>query len=211
MKALRIIRTFFRWSVSGVCVNSWTSELMFLRTSTNSAATAGETANFCAVTSDCLGLQTAQVQICFFSEKWRENNRAGKKETLFRNHLPLVLLALLQCSRCWARRCPSESRGQYLPLFGGLYSNHFHRHPACSSSCKGLELRLSKHNFQKKFDMMHIANATLAGGVGVGTAANAILFPLDAMIVGVTVGIVSTLGFKYLTVRHFILHTTENF
>lgn len=59
--------------------------------------------------------------------------------------------------------------------------------------------------------MMHIANATLAGGVGVGTAANAILFPLDAMIVGVTVGIVSTLGFKYLTVRHFILHTTENF
>ena len=50
--------------------------------------------------------------------------------------------------------------------------------------------------------MMHIANATLAGGVGVGTAANVILYPLDAMIVGVTVGIISTLGFKYLSVRN---------
>ena len=49
--------------------------------------------------------------------------------------------------------------------------------------------------------MMHIANATLAGGVAIGTNANSVLDPLDAMVIGVVAGVVSTLGFRYLTVR----------
>lgn len=48
--------------------------------------------------------------------------------------------------------------------------------------------------------MMHIANATLAGGVAIGTSANSVLDPLDAMIIGVVAGLISTLGFRYLTV-----------
>ncbi|NP_001076198.1 ammonium transporter Rh type C [Oryctolagus cuniculus] len=50
-----------------------------------------------------------------------------------------------------------------------------------------------------KLDMVHIQNATLAGGVGVGTAAEMMLMPYGALIVGFICGAVSTLGFVYLT------------
>lgn len=48
---------------------------------------------------------------------------------------------------------------------------------------------------------MHIQNATLAGGVAVGTAAEMMLMPYGSLIVGFICGIVSTLGFVFLTVR----------
>lgn len=48
---------------------------------------------------------------------------------------------------------------------------------------------------------MHIQNATLAGGVAVGTAAEMMLMPYGSLIVGFICGIISTLGFVYLTVR----------
>lgn len=47
---------------------------------------------------------------------------------------------------------------------------------------------------------MHIQNATLAGGVAVGTCADMNIGPFGAMLIGFVAGIVSTLGFKYLTV-----------
>ncbi|XP_010348082.1 ammonium transporter Rh type C isoform X1 [Saimiri boliviensis] len=50
-----------------------------------------------------------------------------------------------------------------------------------------------------KLDMVHIQNATLAGGVAVGTAAEMMLMPYGALIVGFLCGIFSTLGFVYLT------------
>uniref|UniRef100_A0A8I5Y844 Ammonium transporter Rh type C n=1 Tax=Rattus norvegicus TaxID=10116 RepID=A0A8I5Y844_RAT len=50
-----------------------------------------------------------------------------------------------------------------------------------------------------KLDMVHIQNATLAGGVGVGTAAEMMLTPYGALIVGFFCGILSTLGFAYLS------------
>ncbi|ERE79850.1 ammonium transporter Rh type C-like protein [Cricetulus griseus] len=50
-----------------------------------------------------------------------------------------------------------------------------------------------------KLDMVHIQNATLAGGVGVGTAAEMMLTPYGALIVGFFCGIISTLGFTYLS------------
>ena len=51
----------------------------------------------------------------------------------------------------------------------------------------------------RKFEMMDIANATLAGGVAVGSAADLMIGPGAALLVGVTGGTVSTLGFIYLT------------
>lgn len=48
---------------------------------------------------------------------------------------------------------------------------------------------------------VHIQNATLAGGVAVGTAAEMMLMPYGSLIVGFICGIVSTLGFVYLSVR----------
>ncbi|KAK1889361.1 Ammonium transporter Rh type A [Dissostichus eleginoides] len=50
-----------------------------------------------------------------------------------------------------------------------------------------------------KLDMVHIQNATLAGGVAVGTCADMNIGPFGAMLIGFVAGIVSTLGFKYLT------------
>jgi len=47
-----------------------------------------------------------------------------------------------------------------------------------------------------KFDIVHIQNATLAGGVAIGTVADKIIKPFGALIVGSLAGILSTLGFK---------------
>ncbi|XP_061097391.1 ammonium transporter Rh type A isoform X2 [Conger conger] len=50
-----------------------------------------------------------------------------------------------------------------------------------------------------KLDMVHIQNATLAGGVAVGTCADMNIGPFGAMLIGSVAGIISTLGFKFLT------------
>uniref|UniRef100_A0A4W4EVP8 Ammonium transporter Rh type A n=1 Tax=Electrophorus electricus TaxID=8005 RepID=A0A4W4EVP8_ELEEL len=50
-----------------------------------------------------------------------------------------------------------------------------------------------------RLDMVHIQNATLAGGVAVGTCADMNIGPFGAMVIGVMAGIISTLGFKFLT------------
>ncbi|KAF6115825.1 Rh associated glycoprotein [Phyllostomus discolor] len=50
-----------------------------------------------------------------------------------------------------------------------------------------------------KLDMVHIQNATLAGGVAVGTCADMEIHPCIAMIIGSVAGMVSVIGFKFLT------------
>lgn len=47
---------------------------------------------------------------------------------------------------------------------------------------------------------VHIQNATLAGGVAVGTCADMAIHPYVSMIIGSIAGMVSVLGFKFLTV-----------
>lgn len=47
---------------------------------------------------------------------------------------------------------------------------------------------------------VHIQNATLAGGVAVGTCADMKIHPYGSMIIGSIAGIVSVFGFKFLTV-----------
>lgn len=47
--------------------------------------------------------------------------------------------------------------------------------------------------------MVHIQNATLAGGVAVGTVADVVTTPFGSVIIGCFSGVISTLGFKYLT------------
>ena len=53
---------------------------------------------------------------------------------------------------------------------------------------------------------MHIQNATLAGGVAMGTTADMLLQPFVPLIIGGMAGTVSVLGYKYLTVCFFFLH-----
>ncbi|KAK3086997.1 hypothetical protein FSP39_000149 [Pinctada imbricata] len=50
-----------------------------------------------------------------------------------------------------------------------------------------------------KFSMDQIQNATLAGGVAVGTTANAPLQPWGALLIGCVAGALSVIGFKYIT------------
>ncbi|XP_069742796.1 ammonium transporter Rh type B-like isoform X2 [Narcine bancroftii] len=50
-----------------------------------------------------------------------------------------------------------------------------------------------------KLDMVHIQNATLAGGVAAGTSADMMIFPYGSLLIGCIAGIVSTIGFKYIT------------
>jgi len=49
-----------------------------------------------------------------------------------------------------------------------------------------------------KFDMADIQNATLAGGVAIGTACNFMLRPFEAFIIGSFAGIVSCSGFNFI-------------
>lgn len=54
---------------------------------------------------------------------------------------------------------------------------------------------------EHKFDMVHIQNSTLAGGVAIGTAANLMVQPWGAMLIGCIAGIISVCGYSMLTVR----------
>lgn len=51
-----------------------------------------------------------------------------------------------------------------------------------------------------RFNMVHVQNSTLAGGVAIGTTANLILQPWVAILIGGIAGTVSVLGYTFLTV-----------
>ena len=50
-----------------------------------------------------------------------------------------------------------------------------------------------------KFDMVDIQNASLAGGVAVGSSADLVIGPHSSLIIGLIAGIVSVLGYKYIS------------
>ncbi|KAI7807517.1 rh family, C glycoprotein, like 1 isoform X1 [Triplophysa rosa] len=50
-----------------------------------------------------------------------------------------------------------------------------------------------------KLDMVHIQNATLAGGVAMGTVSEFMITPYGSLIVGFCTGIISTFGYWFLT------------
>jgi len=51
---------------------------------------------------------------------------------------------------------------------------------------------------KEKISMVHIQNATLAGGVGVGTMADQIIQPWAGVLIGAISGALSVLGFRYI-------------
>ncbi|KAF7241603.1 Ammonium transporter Rh type C [Varanus komodoensis] len=95
----------------------------------------------------------------------------------------------------------------YWPSFNSAISSHGdgqHRaaiNTYCSLAACVLTSVASSSLLQKKgkLNMVHIQNATLAGGVAVGTSADMMLTPYGSLIVGFICGIVSTFGFVYLT------------
>nr|CAD7458619.1 unnamed protein product [Timema tahoe] len=53
-------------------------------------------------------------------------------------------------------------------------------------------------NKDNKFDMVHIQNSTLAGGVAVGTVCDLMIQPFGAVLIGMLAGVVSVLGYRFL-------------
>uniref|UniRef100_A0A3Q0RHZ7 Rh family B glycoprotein n=1 Tax=Amphilophus citrinellus TaxID=61819 RepID=A0A3Q0RHZ7_AMPCI len=74
--------------------------------------------------------------------------------------------------------------------------NTYYSLAACTLATYGMSA-LTAHD--GKLDMVHIQNAALAGGVAAGTAGEMMLTPFGSMIVGFLAGIISVLGFKYLS------------
>ncbi|XP_060804175.1 ammonium transporter Rh type B isoform X2 [Amyelois transitella] len=50
-----------------------------------------------------------------------------------------------------------------------------------------------------KFDMVHIQNSTLAGGVAIGSVCNMMVNPGGAIAVGIGAAVISVFGYRYLT------------
>jgi ammonium transporter Rh len=61
-----------------------------------------------------------------------------------------------------------------------------------------------------RLNMVHVQNATLAGGVAVGAVADMPIQPFGALLIGSVAGIISTLGYEYLTpkLNEFLVHDT---
>jgi ammonium transporter Rh len=60
---------------------------------------------------------------------------------------------------------------------------------------------------------VHVQNATLAGGVAVGTVADMAIRPWLALVIGSIAGILSTAGFQFITpiLKKVFLHDTCKF
>ncbi|XP_062922159.1 ammonium transporter Rh type C-like 2 [Mobula hypostoma] len=95
----------------------------------------------------------------------------------------------------------------FWPSFNSAISNHGdgqHRAAintyASLASCVLTTIAVSSILEKKgKINMVHVQNATLAGGVALGTAAEMMLSVYGALIVGSLTGVISTLGFIYLS------------
>jgi ammonium transporter Rh len=70
---------------------------------------------------------------------------------------------------------------------------------ALNGSCISTFLFSRLLSKEGKFDMVHIQNATLAGGVAIGSSADMVVGPGGAITVGVLAGLVSTVGYVRLT------------
>lgn len=69
----------------------------------------------------------------------------------------------------------------------------------CSVLASFLFSKITKHG---KLDIEIILNASLAGGVAIGSSADIMVKPYGSMLVGFLAGTVSSLGFAYLS--HFL-------
>ena len=59
------------------------------------------------------------------------------------------------------------------------------------------------------FLQVHVQNSTLAGGVAIGTSADMMATPGGSIAIGLIAGVVSVMGYTYLTVRN--IHLMEQF
>eukprot|EP00112_Aurelia_sp_Birch-Aquarium-sp1_P003620 Seg1408.7 transcript_id=Seg1408.7/GoldUCD/mRNA.D3Y31 product="Ammonium transporter Rh type A" protein_id=Seg1408.7/GoldUCD/D3Y31 len=68
-----------------------------------------------------------------------------------------------------------------------------------AAACVGTFIFSPLVHGKHKLNMVHVQNATLAGGVAVGAVANLIIKPWGAMLIGLISGALCTLGYQYVT------------
>ena len=62
----------------------------------------------------------------------------------------------------------------------------------------------------KRITMEHIQNATLAGGVAMGTSADMSVQPVGAIVIGFTAGLLSTTGYAFVKVIITIIRKKDS-
>lgn len=105
----------------------------------------------------------------------------------------------------------------YWPSFNGALGSGTYIHRASintylSMACSVIaSIVISKLAHGGKLNMEIVLNASLAGGVAIGSAADIIATPCGSMIIGFIAGAISAIGFAYLSPfvkKHLILHDT---
>ncbi|XP_044729708.1 ammonium transporter Rh type A [Chrysoperla carnea] len=93
----------------------------------------------------------------------------------------------------------------YWPSFngGGLSGDEQHRaiintYLSIGGSCVAAFITSGLVNTERRFAMAHVQNATLAGGVAVGTVANLMIQPYGALLIGYAAGTLCVVGFHYI-------------
>ena len=71
---------------------------------------------------------------------------------------------------------------------------------ALCAACVSTFIWSTIFNPKRRVTMEHVQNATLAGGVAMGTAASMAVQPYGALIVGFVAGLLSTAGYQYIKV-----------
>jgi len=104
----------------------------------------------------------------------------------------------------------------FWPSFNGALASGNSQHRvvintvlSLTSSCMSA-FAMSKF-FRKKFNMVDIQNATLAGGVAVGSSADLVIGPSFSLLIGMIAGIMSTIGYNKIQpclYDRFHLHDT---
>ncbi|XP_014273733.1 ammonium transporter Rh type C-like 2 [Halyomorpha halys] len=94
----------------------------------------------------------------------------------------------------------------FWPSFNGVLCNAddeqqraiINTYIALTASCVTTFAISTLTDSNRKLTMGHIQNATLAGGVAVGTVTTLMIHPFGAIIIGIGGGVISTLGFVYV-------------
>ena len=106
----------------------------------------------------------------------------------------------------------------YWPSFNGVMATGNSQHRvvintvlALTNSCVGAFFMSRLLRPGKKFSMEDIQNATLAGGVAVGSSADLVIGPYAALIIGLVAGMLSVIGYVYIQPyleKKFKIHDT---
>ena len=93
----------------------------------------------------------------------------------------------------------------YWPSFNGALATESQQHRvvintvlALCSCCVTAFLVDALVRPENKFDMVSIQNATLAGGVAVGSSSDLVIQPWGAILIGCVAGIISVTGYVYI-------------